>query len=89
MNNARAFAMACAAGIAVSGAARADVTSDLKSQVDSLQRQLEVVKAQLEQVMQAQRQQQEQPKAPAAGGALTFSASPVTRSHFLHPAVAR
>jgi len=62
MKHGKLFAIALAASLACSGPARADVTSDLKAQVDALQRQLEAVKAQLDKVTEdmAKQKQAEQ-----------------------------
>jgi predicted porin len=68
MRNEKSFAVACLVGLSVSGTVCADVTSDLKAQVDALQRQLEAVKIQLDQVVQAQKQQQDQAQPSAPGG---------------------
>jgi predicted porin len=73
--------IACAMACAVSGVARADAISDLKANMEVLQKQLDAVKAQLEQVTsQVQKQNQEKEKAAMAapfiqqkpGDALTF-----------------
>jgi predicted porin len=69
-----AIAMACV--LLSAGAARADDASDLKAKFESLQKQMEAVKAQLDQVTsQLEKQKQEQQKAAAAGsggGAVPF-----------------
>lgn len=67
MNVKKPLVLACSLAFGITGLAHADVSSDLKAQVDALQRQLEVVKTQLDQVMQAQKQQQEQPKQATTG----------------------
>ena len=72
MKRGKLLAIALAASLASSGAARADMTSDLKAQVDALQRQLEAVKAQLDKVtedMAKQKQAEQKREAePARGG---------------------
>ena len=62
MKRGKLLAIALAASLASSGAARADMTSDLKAQVDALQRRLEAVKAQLDKVTEdmAKQKQAEQ-----------------------------
>src|SRR6202795_366730 len=84
MNEIIALLVACALALAVSGLAKADAVSDLKANMESLQRQLDAVKAQLEAVtgeLQKQKQTQEQEHEKRAtapfiqqkpGDALTF-----------------
>ena len=84
MNARRTLLIACVLACAVSGVAKADAISDLKANMESLQRQLDAVKAQLEAVTgqlqkQKQEQEQEQEKRATApfiqqkpGDALTF-----------------
>ena len=68
MKRGKLFAIALAASLACSGAARADITSDLKAQVDALQRQLETVKAQLDQVVTDMKKQKEAEAKETKGG---------------------
>ena len=84
MNARKPLLLGCALALAVSGLAKADAISDLKANMESLQRQLDAVKAQLEAVTgqlqkQKQEQEQEQQKRATApfiqqkpGDALTF-----------------
>ncbi len=61
-------ATAGAIALALSGLAHADITSDLKAQVDALQRQLEAVKTQLDQVQREQQEQRQKQSAPQPQG---------------------
>src|SRR5438128_10662898 len=61
-------AIAGAMALALSNLAHADITSDLKAQVDALQRQLEAVKAQLDQVQREQQEQRQKQSAPQPQG---------------------
>ena len=51
------FAGSCIAGLAIAGSARADVTSDLKAQMDLLQKQLDQVKTQLYNLQQEKKKE--------------------------------
>jgi predicted porin len=85
MKQGKFFVVACVAALALSGAARADMTSDLKAQVDALQRQLEGVKAQLDQVQREQQEQRQQPRAPQPQGAPFIQQKPGDALTFLTP----
>src|ERR1700730_7138379 len=61
-------ATAGAIAFALSSLAYADITSDLKAQVDALQRALEAVKTQLEQVQGEQQEQRQKQSAPQPQG---------------------
>jgi predicted nucleic acid-binding Zn-ribbon protein len=89
VKQAKFFVVACVVALALSSAARADMTSDLKAQVDALQRQLEAVKLQLDQVQREQQEQRQQQKAPQSEGVRLFSGSQVTLLRFLRRAAAR
>jgi len=52
------FAGSCIAGLAIAGSARADVTSDLKAQMDLLQKQLDQVKTQLYNLQQEKKKEE-------------------------------
>src|SRR5882762_4537106 len=68
-----AIAIASVFALTAAGMARADDSSDLKAKFDALQKQMEEVKAQLDQVMKKQKEEQEkQAAAPAGGGAVPF-----------------
>lgn len=57
------FVIACCLALAFANSARADETSDLKAKLDALQKQMDAIKGQLEEVtaqMQKQKQDQEQ-----------------------------
>jgi predicted porin len=51
------FAISCIAGLAISGAARADVVSDLQAQMEILQKQLDQVKTQLYEMQQEKKKE--------------------------------
>ena len=68
MNVRKLLALAAAATFAVSTAARADMESDLKAAVDSLQKQLDAVKAQLDQVTTEMKKQKAAEAKDAKGG---------------------
>ena len=51
------FAISCIAGLAFSGAARADVVSDLQAQMEILQKQLDQVKTQLYEMQQEKKKE--------------------------------
>src|SRR2546425_3444058 len=61
--------IAGAVAIAFAGTVRADETSDLKAKLEELQKQMQAVKSQLDQM---QKKQEEQAKAAPAGGAVPF-----------------
>jgi predicted porin len=85
MKQGKFFIAACVAGLALSGAARADVTSDLKAQVDALQRQLEAVKTQLDQVQKEQKEQRQQPSGSQPQGGPFIQRKPGDALTFLAP----
>jgi predicted porin len=82
MNVAKPLVVAITLAFAASGTARADEVSDLKAQVEALQKQIEAVKAKLDQVqgqVQGQKQAQEEQRKESEffirrkpGDALTF-----------------
>src|ERR1700692_1519859 len=88
MNRGKLFAIALAASLAFSGTARADMTSDLKAQVDALKRQLEAVKAQLDKVtedMAKQKQAEQKREAEPARGGPWLERKPGDALTFLTP----
>lgn len=58
MNCKRTLALACSLALAGLGQARADTVSDLKAQLDQLQRQMDAVKTQLSNMQEREKQEQ-------------------------------
>jgi predicted porin len=86
MNVRKPLLVACALAFGVSGLAKADAVSDLKASMESLQRQLDAVKAQLEAVTgQVQKQKQDQEQEKRAGGAPFVQQKPGDALTFLAP----
>jgi predicted porin len=88
VNLKKPLAIACSLAFAASNAAHADATSDLKAQVDALQKQLEAIKSQLEHVtteMNKQKAAEEKREAEAPKGGPYVERKPGDALTFLVP----